>query len=424
VSGKPLGVLTFATAESRRIYDDADLALATDLARRAGIAVENTQLYQALREADRRKDEFLATLAHELRNPLAPIRNSLQVLKMPRVDAATAEKTREIMERQVHHLVRLVDDLLDVSRVMRGKIDLRRQQVELASVVARAVETAQPLIDAQGHRLDVTAPPESLRLDADPVRLAQVVSNLLTNAAKYTEANGRIRLTARREGDEALLTVRDNGIGIAPDMLLHVFDLFVQADHATTKTQGGLGIGLTLVKNLVEMHGGSVTAHSRGLGEGSEFVVRLPLAKHEPLLPEPEENNEKQIVSLKSGHRLLVVDDNHDAAESLAMLLQLQGHDVKVVNDGRSALEVAETFRPHLVFLDIGMPGMDGYEVACKLRQTPGLEKTTLAALTGWGQHSDRRRTAEAGFDHHLVKPPEPDEVERVVAALERTELE
>jgi PAS domain S-box-containing protein len=423
VSGKALGVLTFATAESGRTYDHADLALATDLARRASIAVENTQLYQALREADRRKDEFLATLAHELRNPLAPIRNSLQVLKMPRVDAGMAEKTREIIERQVHQLVRLVDDLLDVSRVMRGKIDLRRERVELASVIARAVETAQPHIDAQGQRLEVSVPPESLPLDADAVRLAQVLGNLLTNAAKYTEPNGRIWLTARREGDEALLTVRDNGIGIVPDMLPHVFELFVQADHATTKTQGGLGIGLTLVKNLVEMHGGSVTAYSEGLGRGSQFTLRLPLATQVQLRPEQEGNGERQEESRQPGQRLLVVDDNHDAAESLAMLLQLQGHEVKIANDGQSALEVAESFRPHLVFLDIGMPGMDGYEVARRLRRTPGLEATSLAALTGWGQQADRRRTAEAGFDHHLVKPPEPGEVEKVVAELERTEF-
>ncbi len=278
VSGNPLGVLTFATAESGRTYTDADLALANDLANRAGVAIENFRLYQALRDADRRKDEFLATLAHELRNPLAPIRNALQILKMPRVDAATVERSRDMMERQVHHLVRLVDDLLDVSRVMRGKIELRKERVELATVVARAVETVQPLVDAQGHELSVRLPTESLLLDADPVRLAQVVGNLLTNAAKYTEPNGRIWLTAEREGDEAVLRVRDNGIGIAPDMLPHIFELFVQVDHASTKAQGGLGIGLTLVKNLVEMHNGTVEARSDGLGQGSEFVVRLPLS--------------------------------------------------------------------------------------------------------------------------------------------------
>jgi PAS domain S-box-containing protein len=376
------------------------------------------RMEEALREADRRKDEFLATLAHELRNPLAPIRNSLQILKMPRVDAATAQQTRDMMERQVQHLVRLVDDLLDVSRVMRGKIELRKEPVELATVIARAVETAKPLIEAQGHALDISVTGESLLLDADPVRLAQVVGNLLTNSAKYTEANGHLWLTARPEGDQAVLTVRDDGIGIAPDMLPHVFELFVQADHTTTKAQGGLGIGLTLVKNLVGLHGGTVEARSAGLGKGSEFVVRLPLMAR----PMPQSVNgavaEPNQDRPTSGHRLLVVDDNHDAANSLSLLLRLQGHEVRVAHDGPSALEVAVMFRPDLIFLDLGMPGMDGYEVARRVRQSPGLEKTVLAALTGWGQQEDRRRTAEAGFDHHLVKPVEPDAVQRLLGNL------
>ncbi len=419
VSGNPLGVLTFATAESGRKYTDVDLALATDLAHRAAVAIENTQLYQALRETDRRKDEFLATLAHELRNPLAPIRNSLQILKMPRLDAATVERSREMMERQVHQLVRLVDDLLDVSRVMRGKIELRKEQVELSAVVARAVETVQPLIDAQGHELTVGLPPESLPLDADPVRLAQVVGNLLTNAAKYTESNGRIWLTAQRQGEEAVLRVRDTGIGLAPDMLPHIFELFVQVDHAATRSQGGLGIGLTLVKNLVEMHHGTVEAHSEGLGAGCEFVVRLPLMPQVHRQRIEEENGEAPQESARSsGHRLLVVDDNRDAADSLAMLLRLQGHEVRVAHDGLAALELAEGYRPEMVFLDIGMPGMDGYEVARRLRRQPGLENIRLAALTGWGQAEDRRRTAEAGFDHHLVKPVEPNALESLLSGL------
>jgi PAS domain S-box-containing protein len=418
VSGNALGVLTFATAESGRRYTDADLALAMDLAHRAGVAVENTRLYQALREADRRKDEFLATLAHELRNPLAPIRNSLEILKIPRVDAATAQQTRDMMERQVHHLVRLVDDLLDVSRVMRGKIELRKEPVELASVLARAVETAKPLIEVQGHRLEISVSQESLLLDADPVRLAQVVGNLLTNSAKYTEANGHIWLTAQREGDRAVLRVRDTGIGIAPDMLSHVFELFVQADHASTKAQGGLGIGLTLVKNLVEMHGGNVEAHSAGLGKGCEFVVRLPLVAVRSEKPGDEEIAEPNQDTPKSGLRLLVVDDNRDAALSLALLLRLQGHEVRVANDGPSALEIASTFRPSVIFLDIGMPRMDGYEVARRLRQQSGLENSVLVALTGWGQKEDRRRSKEAGFDHHLVKPAEAKGLEALLAEL------
>jgi signal transduction histidine kinase len=374
---------------------------------------------EQLAEMDRRKDEFLATLAHELRNPLAPIRNLLQVLKMPRLDAATIERSRGTMERQVQHLVRLVDDLLDVSRVMRGKVALRKEPVELARVVARAVETAQPLIEAQGHELILDLPSESLLLDADPVRLAQVVGNLLTNAAKYTEPKGRISVTAGREGDRALLCVRDTGIGIAPGMLPKVFELFVQVDHTSTKAQGGLGIGLTLAKNLVEMHGGTVEARSAGLGHGSEFAVRLPLAVVEPKAPSESKTAARpQQAATAHGHRLLVVDDNEDAAESLALLLRLQGHEVRVAHDGPAALAMLNGYQPEMVFLDIGMPGMDGYEVASRLRQRPGLEDLRLAALTGWGQREDRRRTAEAGFDHHLVKPVEPALLEQVLAGL------
>jgi PAS domain S-box-containing protein len=421
VSGNPFGVLTFATAESGRKYTESDLALAVDLAHRAAVAVENTQLYQALRETDRRKDEFLATLAHELRNPLAPIRNSLQILKMPRLDAETVARSRDMMERQVQHLVRLVDDLLDVSRVMRGKIELRRECVELASIVAGAVETVQPLIDAQDHQLLVRLPSESVPIDADPVRLAQVVGNLLTNAAKYTEPGGRIELTAQRDGGVAVLRIRDNGIGIAPDMLPRIFELFVQAAHGTTRTQGGLGIGLTLVKNLVEMHDGTVEARSEGLGKGSEFVVRLPISAQPRAEDHEREVGRRGLQPLSpSGYRLLIVDDNQDAANSLAALLRLQGHEVRVAFSGIAALEIAKTYAPDLVFLDIGMPSMDGYEVARQLRQQPGLEDSILVALTGWGQREDRRRTAEAGFNHHLVKPPDPNTVANVLAELKR----
>jgi len=420
VSGKSFGALTFAMAESGRSYTDADLALASDLAHRAAIAIENTQLYQSLREADRRKDEFLATLAHELRNPLAPIRNSLQILKMPRVDAETIERSRDVMERQVHHLVRLVDDLLDVSRVMRGKIELRKEPVELATVVARAVETVRPLVEVQGHELIANVSTRSLPLDVDPVRLAQVITNLLTNAAKYTEPGGRIRLIGGREGNEAVLRIQDNGIGIGPDMLPHVFELFVQVDHAAARSQGGLGIGLTLVKNLVEMHAGTVEAHSEGLGKGSEFVVRLPISSQRPREHSTAESEQTTRPTSPSGFRLLVVDDNQDAASTLAMLLKLQGHEVQTAYSGPAALEMVKRSAPDVVFLDIGMPGMDGYEVARRIRQEPGLERIVLAALTGWGQQEDRRRTAEAGFDHHLVKPPELSALDAVLTGLKR----
>ncbi|WP_411281347.1 PAS domain S-box protein [Gemmatimonas sp.] len=421
VSGRPLGVLTFATAESGRKYGDNDLALANDLAHRASVAVENTRLYGALRDADRRKDEFLATLAHELRNPLAPIRNALQILKMPRVDAETGARSRDMMERQVEHLVRLVDDLLDVSRVMRGKIELRREQVELATVIARAVETVQPLIDAQSHRLSVRLPSESLAIDADPVRLAQVVGNLLTNAAKYTEPGGRIWLAAVRDGSTAELRVGDSGIGIGPEMLPRIFELFVQVDHASTKAQGGLGIGLTLVRNLVEMHNGTVEARSEGLGRGSEFIVRLPaLAPAADTEHGGDQSEADYQAPSASGFRVLVVDDNQDAADSLAILLELQGHEVQVAFSGVAALEITKAFTPDVVFLDIGMPGMDGYELARRLRQQPGLDAVVLTALTGWGQKEDRRRTSEAGFDHHLVKPAEPQAVQAVLAEAQR----
>lgn len=410
------GSIRWMTARGRVEFDAGGRPL-----RMPGVLVDVTQrklLEDALREADRRKDEFLATLAHELRNPLAPIRNSLEILKMPRVDAATVQRSRAMIERQIHHLVRLVDDLLDVSRVMRGKIALRREPVELANVVARAVETVQPLIDVQGHRLELSVPRESLVVDADPVRLAQVLGNLLTNSAKYTDARGHIWVSAERAGSEVLLQVRDDGIGIAPDMLSHIFDLFVQADHTSTKAQGGLGIGLTLAKNLVQLHGGRIEAHSAGLGKGCEFTVCLPLMVQQREATDQAADEGSAAGPSPSGLRLLVVDDNVDAATSLAMLLRLQGHSVQVSHDGVSALQMASSCCPHMVFLDLGMPGMDGFEVARRLRRQPGLGSMKLVALTGWGQTADRLRTAEAGFDHHLVKPLETKALEGLLNAL------
>jgi PAS domain S-box-containing protein len=386
-----------------------------------GINLDISRLKQVeaeLRNDDRRKDEFLATLAHELRNPLAPIVNSLEILKMPSVSPVLARQAREIVERQVHHLVRLVDDLLDVSRVMRGKIQLRCETVNLATIVARAVETVQPMIEAQGHQLKLSLPRENLLLNADPVRLAQVLSNLLTNAAKYTEPQGHIQLTVRREGQQAVLSVRDDGIGIASDMLPEIFELFVQADHSSTRSQGGLGVGLTLVKNLVEMHGGSVEARSAGLGQGSDFIVCLPSVVES--IPAVPVHNVPQMSDSESKLRLLVVDDNKDAASSLAALLRLQGHDVRIANCGAGALETVVDFKPDLVMLDIGMPEMDGYEVSRRMRKTPGLENTVLAALTGWGQVEDRQRSADAGFDHHLMKPPEPTALEKLLSDVKR----
>ena len=385
-----------------------------DITDRKQLEAELRLRMEELADADRRKDEFLAMLAHELRNPLAPIRTSLQILRTPRVDADTAGKVHAIMERQVQQLVRLVDDLLDVSRVMRGKIDLRREPVELATIIARAVETAQPVVDVHGHQLELSIADESLLVDVDPVRMTQVVGNLLTNAAKYTEARGRITLSATREGEEAVLRVRDTGIGIAPEMLPRIFGLFVQANHANSLSHGGLGVGLTLARTLLELHGGSVSAHSAGEGQGSEFVMRLPVLAHpaaaRPLVtaadPQPIE---------QAGHRVLVVDDNADAAESLAVLLRLQGNDVRVSLDGESALETAREFLPRVILLDLGMPVMDGFEVARRLRAMPELRGALLAALTGWGQQVDRDRTAASGFDRHLVKPVQHEALQELL---------
>lgn len=375
-----------------------------------------------LRDADRRKDEFLATLAHELRNPLAPISNSLQILKQPSIDTGMLQQATEMMERQVHQLVRLVDDLLDVSRVMRGKIELRRERVELASVIGRAVEMVQPLLDARQHKLVQSIPSQSMVLDADPVRLSQVFGNLLINSAKYTDQNGEIRLTVTKDEGIVVVKVSDNGIGIAPELLSEVFGLFVQADHSSVKAQGGLGIGLTLVKNLVEMHAGSVEAHSEGEGKGSEFVVRLPLVmESNPIIEVQPAQPPRSSAASASGLKVLVVDDNKDAAKSLSMLLRLKGHEVQVAYCGPSALATAATYTPNMVFLDIGMPIMDGYEVSRHLRKTPGMENATLVALTGWGQAEDRKKTADAGFDHHLVKPPELSVLDKLISDLKQS---
>jgi PAS domain S-box-containing protein len=388
-----------------------------------GMAIDITdrlRAEEALREADRRKDEFLAMLAHELRNPLAAIRNALHVMTQPAADAAAVGGGRLMAERQVRHMARLLDDLLDVSRISRGRIELRKEAVDVAAVLRRAVEAVRPLIEQHGHELTVALPPEPMQVQADPARLEQVVTNLLHNAAKYTEPGGRIWLTAHREGGRVVLRVRDTGIGIAPDMLPRIFDLFVRAERPPDLSAGGVGIGLTLVRKLVELHGGAVEAASAGPGLGSEFVVRLPADGGRPP-PEEAKPERRDPTVLLPSRRVLVVDDNHDAADSLALLLRLAGQEVRVAYDGPSALAAAREFAPALVLLDIGMPGMDGYEVARRLRQLPGQERVLLAALTGWGQEEDRRRSLEAGFDRHLVKPLEPEELQEVLAGLQST---
>jgi PAS domain S-box-containing protein len=373
---------------------------------------------QALQDAGRRKDEFLAMLAHELRNPLAPVRTALQIMKLPGVQAEKVQQARDIMGRQVQHLVRLVDDLLDVSRILRNRIELRKETLDLSTIFARAAEIAQPALDAHAQVLRISLPPSPIRLEGDPVRLAQVLGNLLLNAAKYSDEPGCVELIAERDGGEAVIRVRDNGIGIEPELLPHVFDLFTQADRSLVRSKGGLGIGLTLVKQLVEMHGGQVYASSWGVGRGSEFTIRLPVLPDSANLPTKRSGEE--VGPADCPRRVLVVDDNVDAAESMATLLHALGHTVKTVHDGPSALEAVRSFRPEVVLLDIGLPGMSGLDVARALRAQPENRDLLLVAVTGYGQEEDRRRSGEAGFQHHLVKPVAPAELCNLLYRLQK----
>ena len=384
-----------------------------------GVAVieditEQKHAAEDLRESDRRKDEFLATLAHELRNPLAPIRNSLHIFRLAGVQDPAVARVTDMMERQVAHMVRMVDDLLEVSRISRGKIELRRERVEIASVLRNAVDTSLPLIEASKHKLTVEVPSEPIVLDADPVRLAQVFANLLNNSAKYTAPGGEIAIGVSVEGGMAVISVRDNGEGIPQQMLSRVFNMFTQVSTGS-RAQGGLGIGLTLAKTLVDLHGGTIEASSLGPGQGSQFHVRLPLAARAQA---PEAKPEKPAAAALH-QRVLVVDDNHDAADSLGMLLRFLGAEVMVVHDGYAALGAVKTFKPAVVLLDLGMPGMNGLEVARRMREDPEMRKPTLVALTGWGQREDRRRTSEAGFDYHLVKPADLGALQSILAVHE-----
>jgi PAS domain S-box-containing protein len=356
-----------------------------------------------LEESDRAKDEFLATLSHELRNPLAPLRNAIALLRSASSGDERVAGLQAVMERQVNYLVRLVDDLLEVSRISRGTFLLRKERVSLATVVRNAIETSAPLLQAGGHELVQQLPDEPVWLEGDPVRLAQILANLLNNAAKYTEDGGRVELHAWREGDQAVVSVRDNGVGIAPEMLPRLFDMFSRGDRDTGRSQGGLGIGLALSRRLVEMHDGSLEGRSEGVGHGSEFLLRLPLADAAAAAAESPPAMHADL----AGARVLVVDDNHDAGDSIAVVLQLLGAEVRVMRDGATALAAFDAFAPTVVLLDIGMPDMNGYEVARGIRARTGGAAATLIALTGWGQEDDRRRAREAGFDHHLVKPAE-----------------
>jgi signal transduction histidine kinase len=423
---RTLGALALTSDRS-----SPDLVTFQELAGRAAIALDNARLYQSLereivrsraaeeklQDASRRKDEFLAMLSHELRNPLAPIRNAVEVIRRLAPPDPKLTMARDVVDRQVTLLARLVEELLDVSRISQGKIALKKEPVELSRIVSHSVETARPLIDARAQTLSVSVPPAPVWLSADFARLSQVVANLLNNAAKYTGEGGRIELTADAGEGEATISVRDNGTGIESALLPKVFDLFVQGDRALDRGQGGLGIGLTLVKRLVELHDGTVAVASEGPNRGSTFTVRLPcISAVEPQRPAPA------VIPFKAssevyGRRVLVVDDNVDAAESTAAFLRLEGHEVKAVHDGVQALASLKVFDPHVVVLDIGLPGLDGYAVARQLRERGDTSHVLLIALTGYGQKEDRARAAAAGFDYHYVKPADPREIQ---AAIER----
>ena len=365
----------------------------------------------ALKEADRRKDEFLAMLAHELRNPLAPIRTAVQLLRLKELSDPQRASARDIIERQVEHLVTLIDDLLDVSRITRGMIALQREPVLIAAIVARAVETVRPAIDARGHRLVLEMPDELLSVDGDKTRLVQVVANVLHNAAKFMEPGGAIALQVARDGGEAVIAVTDTGVGISAELLPTVFELFTQGQRAEA-SHGGLGIGLALVRRLTEMHGGTVRAESDGPGRGTRLTVRLPLLTSEGAGAERPPADRPPVAP----RRVLIADDNHDAAVALSLLLELDGHDVRTVFDGQEALAVGDSFVPEVVLLDLGMPKLDGYDAARRMRERPWGRTARLIALTGWGQPQDRTRSAAAGFDVHLVKPVSEAELFRALA--------
>jgi PAS domain S-box-containing protein len=411
VGDRLLGTLSFAS-RSRDYFDADEVTFIATICHYVTVAFERLRLLNALKESDQRKDEFLATLAHELRNPLAPIRNAVKVLDLKGSPAPEARWSRGVIGRQVEHLTRLIDDLLEISRITRNEVELRRRCVTLEEIIAGALEASRPLIEASGHTLTVSLPPDQVYLDGDLVRLSQVVLNLLNNAAKYTEPQGRIWLTAERTADVAAIRIKDTGVGIAADKLPHLFEMFYQVDRSRERSKGGLGIGLALVRRLVEAHGGTVEARSDGVGAGSEFVVRLPALAAKPMVvSEPAEVRAPTV----RGVRILVVDDNHDSADSLSAFLRLTGNDVYNAYDGVEALDAAEQHRPDVVLLDIGMPRLNGEDTCRRLRSKPWGAGLTMIALTGWGQEEDRRRTSDAGFDAHLIKPIDPVEVMRLI---------
>jgi signal transduction histidine kinase/DNA-binding response OmpR family regulator len=426
------GALLLGTARPVPAYGAADQAMLAEIASRAGMALDNARLYWSLKreiartreaeekllEASRRKDEFLAMLSHELRNPLAPIRNAVELVRRIAPADARIAWARDVVDRQVTHLAQLVDELLDVSRITQGKITLRKENIELGKVLAHAVETARPLIESRHHRLELSLPTAPVWMTGDFARLAQVVANLLNNAAKYTPEGGRIELAASAGEGEAIVVVRDNGVGIDGELLPRVFDLFAQGQRSLDRAQGGLGVGLTVVQRLVELHKGRVSVASEGAGAGSEFRIVLPCLSEVPQA-ETEKHSVAATRESPAGRRVLVVDDNADAADSIAVLLRMEGHEVKTVYDGPQALASSQVFAPSVVVLDVGLPGMNGYEVARRLREMPETRRALFIALTGYGQKEDRSLAAAAGFDHHFIKPADPRAIHAIIARHE-----
>jgi len=371
----------------------------------------------ALRDIDRKKNEFLATLAHELRNPLAPLRNGLQLIKLAKNDPAAIEQARPMMERQLGQMVRLIDDLMDLTRITQGKIVLQKKRLALSAVVRNAVDTSRPLVEAASHELILDVPDEPIYVDGDEVRLSQIITNLLNNSAKYTQDGGRIQLTVARQASDAVISVKDNGVGIPAPMLPKVFEMFTQVDRSLEKSQGGLGIGLSIVQQLVEMHGGTINAHSDGHGLGSTFVVRLPVVLS---LAQPHRADEAEAGAKPAARRrILVVDDNRDAAISLAMMLKIMGNDTQTAHDGLEAIDVAAAFRPDVILLDIGMPKLNGYDACRRIRQQPWGQSIVLVACTGWGQAEDKHMAQDAGFNSHLTKPIDPADLGKLLAELQ-----
>ena len=417
VRGRRLGVLTLGLESAERRFDADAVAMLADLATRGATALDNALLFRKIQDEDHRKNEFLAMLAHELRNPLAPISNAVHILRVSESDPAKVAWARDLIGRQLKQLVRLVDDLLDVSRITRGKIELKIETVDVAQVVAAAIETSRPNIDAHRHTLSLQLPVEPLALRGDFARVAQILSNLVNNAAKYTPKGGRISLSAAREGDQVAFRIRDSGIGIPPEFMASIFDPFTQADRTLARSQGGLGIGLTLVRRLVEMQHGRVSVRSEGRNRGSEFTVSLPLAAEAgPALDARDAS--VRIEASPAGLRVLVVDDNRDVADSTASIMRMNGCDVHVVYDGRAAIESVKRLRPDAVLLDIGLPAIDGYLVAEHIRAQPENGSTMIVAVSGYGQEQDRLRSKSVGFDYHVVKPIDPAVLAGLVGSL------